>query len=199
MSISDPMTKIERYVPDLPQDTFAEIKQLDEMFNEISSISHIMSGKGESGVRSNAQASTLARMGSSRIKKRALVVEDALERLAYLTARCLQEYDDDHYMDDEGQKFIMKQFTKDFQIKVDAHSNSPIFSEDQKNEAYDLFKVGAIDREMLLELVNPPMKDRLVRNLKEKIEPAEAKAKAEEKAEAQQAQQLKMVKGGAGG
>jgi hypothetical protein len=48
-------------------------------------------------------------------------------------------YDDTQYVDEDGNKFIAAQFTSDFNVKVDAHSNSPIFMEDQRDLAFNLF------------------------------------------------------------
>jgi len=78
----------------------------------------------------------------------------------------MQVYDPTHFTDTEGMPFIAEQFTKDFVVKVDAHSNSPIFTEDLKQLAFNLFKAGAIDKESLLDLLEPPMKQLLVDKLK---------------------------------
>ena len=51
-------------------------------------------------------------------------------------------------------------------VKVDAHSNSPIFTEDLKQLAFNLHKAGAIDKESLLDLLEPPMKQLLIDKLK---------------------------------
>jgi len=64
--------------------------------------------------------------------------------------------------------FIAEQFTKDYVVKVDAHSNSPIFTEDQKQLAFNLFKAGAIDKEDLLDLTDVPMKQLLKDKLKKR-------------------------------
>ena len=145
-----------------------------------------------SGVRSSGHASQLARLGSSRAKKRALVIEDSLEKLATLYLKCMQAYDATHFNDTEGLPFIAEQFTKDFVVKVDAHSNSPIFMEDLRNLAFNLFKAQVIDKESLLDLLEPPMKQQLKDRLK-KLE-----KKQETQAMAQQQQQgkpeLKQVK-----
>ena len=57
-------------------------------------------------------------------------------------------------------------------VKVDAHSNSPIFMEDLRSLAFNLFKAGAIDKESLIDLLDPPMKQLL----KERLKGLEAKA-----------------------
>ena len=96
-------------------------------------------------------------------------VEDALEKVATMYLKLMQIYDPTHYTDTEGKPFIADQFTRDFVVKVDAHSNSPIFTEDLKNLAFNLFKAGAIDQEALLDMLEPPMKQLLKDKLKSKM------------------------------
>ena len=161
-----PNAKVEKLAPTIPPDLFKEIGEIDAMFEEASGISSILQGKGESGVRSTGHASQLARLGSSRAKKRALVIEDSLEKLATLYLKCMQTYDNTHFKDVKGTPFIAEQFTKDFVVKVDAHSNSPIFMEDLRQLAFNLFKAQVIDKESLLDLLEPPMKQLLKDRLK---------------------------------
>jgi hypothetical protein len=166
-----PNAKVDRLAPQIPADLYETIHEVDAMFAEVSGISNVLSGRGESGVRSQGHASQLARLGSSRAKKRALVVEDALEKVATLYLKLMQAYDDTHFRDIEERPFIAEQFTKDFVVKVDAHSNSPIFTEDLRQLAFNLFKAQAIDKESLLDLLEPPMKQLL----KDKLKMNEAK------------------------
>jgi len=161
-----PNAKVDRLAPQMPTDLFEVIREIDAMFSEVSGISNVLSGRGESGVRSQGHASQLARLGSSRAKKRALVVEDSLEKMATLYLKLMQAYDPTHFVDTEGKEFIAEQFTKDYVVKVDAHSNSPIFTEDLKQLAFNLFKAQAIDKESLLDLLEPPMKQLLKDKLK---------------------------------
>ena len=148
------------------------------MMEEASGISSVLQGRGEQGVRSAGHASQLARLGSSRAKKRALVVEDALEKMATLYLKVMQQYDPTHLRDADGVKFIPEQFTRDYVVKVDAHSNSPIFMEDLRSLAFNLFKAQAIDKESLIDLLDPPMKQMLKDRLK-KIEEKGAQQAAE--------------------
>jgi hypothetical protein len=172
-----PNAKVEKLAPTIPPDLFKELGQIDQMFEEVSGIGNVLQGKGEAGVRSSGHASQLARMGSSRAKKRALVIEDSLEKLATLYLKCMQTYDNTHFKDSEGLPFIAEQFTKDFVVKVDAHSNSPIFTEDLRQLAFNLFKAQAIDKESLLDLLEPPMKQLLKDRLK-KMEKTQAEKAA---------------------
>jgi len=186
-----PNAKVDSVAPEMPSSLFEVIHEIDAMFAEASGISSVLSGRGEQGVRSAGHASQLARLGSSRAKKRALIVEDSLEKVATLYLKLIQAYDNTHFTDEEGNKFIAEQFTKDFVVKVDAHSNSPIFTEDMRQLAFNLFKAQAIDKESLLDLLEPPMKQLLIDKLKKR-----------EKTQAQQPQQkpegkpdLKAVEG----
>lgn len=183
-----PGAKFEAMVPKVPEDVYKEIREIDAMFEDMSGITNVISGKGESGVRSQGHAANLARLGSSRAKRRALMVEDSLEKLATLYLQLKQAYDPSRLQDTNGLQFVTEQFSKDFTVKVDAHSNSPIFTEDTKQLAFELFKAKAIDRESLLELLDVPMKELLKDKLKV-IEAKEAEqAKAQQAAEAQKAQ-----------
>jgi hypothetical protein len=176
-----PGAKVDSIAPDIPNDMFQAIREIDMMFEETSGITNVMSGKGESGVRSTGHASQLARLGSSRIKKRALIIEDSLEKVATLYLKLMRKYDKRMYREEghspaEQQVFIADQLVDDFVVKVDAHSNSPIFMEDQRELVFELFKIKAITRETLLELLDIPMKELLKQRLKKEIEPSEAAA-----------------------
>jgi len=166
LSSDMPNAKAERLAPQMPNDLYETIREIDRMFEEASGIGNVLQGKGESGVRSAGHASQLARLGSSRAKKRALIVEDSLEKIATLYLKLMQAYDNTHFKDTDNSVFISEQFTKDFVVKVDAHSNSPIFTEDLRALAFNLFKAQAIDKESLLDLLEPPMKQELKDRLK---------------------------------
>ena len=189
LSTDMPNAKVEKLAPTIPSDLYESLNQIDRMFEEVSGIGNVLQGKGESGVRSAGHASQLARLGSSRAKKRALIVEDALEKVSTLYLKLMQAYDDTHFKDTEKVPFVAEQFTKDYTVKVDAHSNSPIFTEDLRALAFNLFKAQAIDKESLLDLLEPPMKQELKDRLKRMEEKQSMMA-------AQQAAQPKPEKGG---
>jgi len=186
-----PSAKVEKLAPQIPPDLFREIGEIDLMFEEASGIVSVLQGRGEQGVRSSGHASQLARLGSSRAKKRALIIEDSLEKLATLYLKCMQSYNNTHFKDINGVPFIAEQFTSDFVVKVDAHSNSPIFTEDQRTLAFNLFKAGVIDKESLLDMLDPPMKQLL----KDRLKKMEEKQQQQQQPQAPQAQQKPEPKG----
>jgi hypothetical protein len=191
LSTDMPSAKVEKLAPQIPPDLFREIGEIDLMFEEASGIVSVLQGRGEQGVRSSGHASQLARLGSSRAKKRALIIEDSLEKLATLYLKCMQAYNSTHFTDINGLPFIADQFTNDFVVKVDAHSNSPIFTEDQRTLAFNLFKAGVIDKESLLDMLDPPMKQLL----KDRLKKMEEKQQQQQQLQAQQQQQKSEPEG----
>ena len=183
---TEPMGKIEDFSPKLPEDLFREVHEIDGMFAEATGLQNILQGKGESGVRSGRQTSELARLSSARIRKRALIVEDSLERMATLYGKFLRQFRKVDFVDTNGIPFLSNQFPEEFVVKVDAHSNSPIFVEDQKALADQLLEAHAIDRESYLDMVDPPSKELLKRKLKV--------LEQQEKQQAQQQQQAEAAK-----
>ncbi len=186
-----PGEKYEEHAPTIPQNMWDDIHENDQAFMEASGISNIMSGRGDSGVRSKGQTTELARLGSARIKNRGMRVEAALEKVAQLTAKCLVVDDVDPMtatVNGKRIEVIPAQMSDDFSIKVDAHSNSPIFVESMKQDAEVLFKAQVITPERFVMMMNPPMKEECLRDLREKIIPAKEKAAQEQHAlEAQKA------------
>lgn len=162
--------------PANPSDLYQWKAELDNMFDEISGIPRSLKGQSEAGVRSEKHAAQMARVGSSRAKKRALLIEDSVEHIATQFSKLHRVYDKRHYTYGKDEKFIFGQMTPDHTIKVDAHSMSPIFMEDQKEVAKMLLDAKAIDRKRFIQLLNAPMQDTLVAELQENIEPQEAVA-----------------------
>lgn len=196
MSPADPMSqgKIDRFAPAIPSDIYNVVNEIDQMFSEHSGLPNTVQGKGDTGVRSGKQASELARLGSARIKKRSLVVEDSLEKLATLYLKIMQKYDCTEYADEKGSPFIANQFTSDYVVKVDAHSNSPIFIEDKKELAFSMLQAHMITRERAIDMLDAPDKEILKREVRE-IEKKEQEAQQQkQQAEAQAMQQKEAAK-----
>ena len=187
VSLGDPSTKVERFEVQIPRDVYEDIKQLDAMFDEMSGLTNVTQGRGEAGVRSAGHANKLANLGSTRPKKRALVIEDNLEKAANITAKHIVLDEDEHLEDDDKLPFLASQMTPKFRMKIDAHSNSPIFAENQKEDAQVLLKAKSITRKRFVQMMAPPMQEQIVRDLESEIIP-------EEKQAAQMKQELEMAK-----
>ena len=185
---TDPMGgKTEQFAPAITPDIWHDVQMIDEMISEAAGLPPLLMGRGETGVRSGRQTSELSRLGSSRTKKRALAIEDNLETLATKMFKAMRRFDDTVYTsepltpDDKPIKFILNQAPADAVVRVDAHSNSPLFVEDQKALAGEMLEAHSIGRDSFIEMLNPPQKDILLRRLKtiEKNEADAAKAKAQ--------------------
>lgn len=170
------------YVPPMPQDLYQAIKQNDADFDDASGLPNVTQGKGESGVRSAGHAGKLLTVGSSRAKARANVIEDSLEKTATLYGKCLFVDDPNELVDEDGNEFVIAQMSPHFTVEVDAHSNSPVFQENNRELAEIYLKAGLITPQRFLEMTSPPMLDELLRDYNEKIAPAKAKAAAERNA-----------------
>jgi hypothetical protein len=169
-----PGSKMDVHDPTLRNDNpGAWMRVLDELFDELSGLPPAMKGLGTPGVRSETHQHSVVQVGGSRVKKRALLVEDSLDDIATKYVQLHQLYDDTHYEDSNHEKFICAGFTDDFVAKVDAHSNSPVFVEDQKDVADRALKAKAITRERYLEMIGAPNLPVLKQELRDKIEPAE--------------------------
>lgn len=180
---ADGMAKRESYVPSIPADVYTSLHENDAAFDETSGLTNVLAGRGESGVRSSGHASKLASLGSSRPKKRALIIEDSLEKSATLYGKAMFLDDDDELHDEKGQKFIIAQMSPHFSVEVDAHSNSPVFAENQRENAAIMLKARAITRKRFIQMMAPPMQDDLIRDLETKIIPGEqAAARAQQEA-----------------
>lgn len=192
LSMSAPTGKIDTLAPKMPENAFASLSEIDRMFDDAAGIGHILQGKGEAGVRSRGQADLMARLGSARPKQKALVLEDCAAETATLMLRCVQEESDKRFIPhtpdgQQGEAFVAAQFTRDFEVKVDAHSSSPIFVEDRKQDAAQLLEAHVIDRETFLEMYDPPNLQVLQERLK-LIQQREAQQQAQQQAQAAQAQ-----------
>ena len=183
VSFPTPNAKVTSHAPTMPSDIFAEMSQIDAMFDDRAGLGHVLQGKGEPGVRSRGQADLMARLGSSRPKERAIAVEESAEEVAGQILRLVQDHSEQRFQaqvqtPDGAHEltFTAEQFTRDYEVKVDAHSSSPIFVEDRKHDAITLLEAHAIDRETLLDMFDPPNLQDLKERLK-KLEKAELEAK----------------------
>jgi hypothetical protein len=193
-----PNAKVQQHAPQMPSDIFAEMSQIDAMFDDRAGLGHVLQGKGEPGVRSRGQADLMARLGSSRPKERAISVEESAEEVAGQMLRLTQDHSEQRFQCEihvegksENLTFTAEQFTRDYEVKVDAHSSSPIFVEDRKHDAITLLEAHAIDRETLLDLFDPPN----LQDLKERLKKMEIQELEAKKLEMQSGQHPPAHKG----
>ena len=145
--------------PNIPADLLQDVDRIRAYFDITSGLTATLQGNGNG--RSGGQEADRARLGSTRIRNRALIVEDALEGAATKIFKLLRRYSADLLVDAKGNEFLLAQMPKDMVIKVDAHSSSPTFAEDTKQLAFALHKEGVADGEDVIRMTNPPAADEM--------------------------------------
>lgn len=191
---NSPQFKHDELMPQLPADFWASLDRFIGMFNDIGGMPSVVRGEGESGVRSQGHADTLVRMASPRFKDRALRIERAIDTLGGLALDILRARDaeqqvawvkasqagpfKDHPLDPNvyeppapglfGIPFQYADLTDNHRVSVDAHSSSPIFSQDARNLIFMLARLQAITPREVIELTHPPREEELVESLEQR-------------------------------
>ena len=192
---AEPGAKVENLPPQIPGELFKSFDMIDIAFAEAAGLPNVLMGKGESGVRSKGHAAEMARIASSRTKRKALVVEDSLEKVGEMSLALLRKYDDTTLkfsLHGKSESFILSQMTDRTFVRVDAHGHSPLFAEDIRESAAFMLEHHIIDRETYVDIVKPPMMDLIKLRLRS-IEEKESKA-AEQHHEEKIAQKTGVAK-----
>lgn len=188
---SNPNAKVHDLYPQLPDKIFESLHEMEGMFDKMAGFTPQMSGRGDSGVRSQGHAESLIRTGSPRFKDRALAVERQVEEIGGVcldmlkahVASPLEAWLPKEEAGIEGEippedplalppipgtvsvEFLFHDLPENAKVVVDSHSSSPAFSHETRTLMFDLLKVGAIDAEMLLTHLHPPGADSMIENL----------------------------------
>ena len=205
---SNPNAKIERDVVQIPEALWASLHEYERMFDEMMGLPPIAKGQGEQGVRSAQHAETLVRMFSPRFKDRALLVERDVEKFGALILDMARAHIDQRMIawvpqDAAGYEnsaspgeekilippakglvpvtFTFADLPDDVSLTVDSHSSSPAFSQDAKELAFSLQRIGAMSPSELVDHVDVTDPDELRANImRREIAHAEAAAKEQE-------------------
>lgn len=177
-----PGAKVEDLTPKLPAEAFADVKEILAMMDDVSGFHNILSGQGETGVRSATHAQSLMRTASPRLRDQAMLIERQCSEMgnkAFSVLRAKEAHM--HWIDDnasEAAQFKLTDIPDDFRVVVDSHSSSPVYEEDQRQMVAFLLKAGIIDGESALDMLNVPMRDMLKARY-QKMQAAKAKFAAE--------------------
>lgn len=171
-----PGAKVEEHKPEMPPDIFAEFGKLESMFLEASGLTDLVSGKGETGVRSGQHAKQLKQTGSGRIKKTAENLKPSLVRIGDIGLKLKIMHDNGRIIDRNEKTFVAAEIKGDVKMRVDGHEYSPLFSDEAMEKAVLLFKNKALTREGLIRAIRPSSIDNVLHDLK-KLEQQEAQEK----------------------
>lgn len=211
--------KLEREVVEIGNDLWGSLHEYERMFDDMGGLPPIARGKGESGVRSGAHADTLVRMFSPRFKDRALLVERSVEALGGTMLDLAKVHIDkklcawvpEQFAGPEkaepnplivppvqGQvavNFRMADLDEDMSLTVDAHSASPAFAMEAKALVFDLFKIGAMSADQVVDHVDAPDPEGITSGI-ERRDAQKAAQIAELTRQGQEHEALKLIQGG---
>jgi hypothetical protein len=178
-----PGAKLELLRPPVNQDLFNEFREIGAIFLEASGLTETIMGRGAEGVRGEKQAKHMAMTGSGRIRKVAVGLEQPLVQMAEKGIKLIQRNSVKRMRTDKGQTLVPSQVADpDLKIRVAGHSHSPLFADESKEQAAGLFKSQAIDREMLVRMLNPPNADAIIHRLRKRVLAEQQQAEADRKA-----------------
>lgn len=196
-----PNAKLEMLKPDMPEDMFAELKEIGVFFLEASGLTETVSGKGESGVRSRQHAKQLQQTGSGRIKRAALRLEPSLVRIGDIGLKLKMRNDDDPIIPEPEEKdgkevsepFLPSQLATSVKMRISGHAHSPLFVDDAREMAVLLKKVNAIDNEMFVRMLHPPNQDAIIH-----AQRAQARKQRQMMMSLPPEERMKLISGGGG-
>jgi len=157
----------------MPENALPLIREIISLMERVSGFPPIMSGAGESGVRSDVHANTLMKTGSPRLRDRSLLIERQCAKAGALTLAVLAAKGTTVYWtdaNDELTDFTLAQMVEmNARVSVDSHSSSPIYHDDHLQLVAFLLKSGALDPISALEMVNIPNRDLVIARAKERM------------------------------
>ena len=173
-----PGARLQPLMPQFPPQAMDMLMKYEQMFREESGIPEDL-GTAQDEIRVQGQiGGTSRKMG--RIRKKALIVEDALEVLATKMFHAMQRDDETLYSTDDGDEFRLANLPSNTVIKVSAHSASPVYAEQASEKAMILMKAGAIELPDLVEIIDPPRME-ILREKAKGLQQAQAEAAKEER------------------
>ena len=152
-----PGTTITDLTPKIPPEALPLLRFCLEIINTIGGFPPVMQGQGDQGIRASSQLDTMIKTASPTQRDRSLLIERQLATAAGKSFRLMQAKDPKFYWTDgstpdaaESTKFLLGQLPEDAKVVVDAHSGSPIFSDDATQLIFQARKNGDVDSEYML-------------------------------------------------
>lgn len=196
----NPNAKVTSLAPNIPDGLWISLHEYEAMFDQMAGFTPTMQGRGEAGVRAAGHSVTLTRNASPRFKDRALLVERQVEAIGGLgldmckakipepmiawvmpndanleaTIPLDNELEEPPVRTMKPIQFTFHDLDDRNRVVVDSHSSSPAFAGEARALLFDLFKIGAIDPETVVEHTHPPGQDAIIDDIKQaKVERAE--------------------------
>ena len=190
--LGQPGAQVQEMAAELPPEALQILANIQEMFYEFSSMRATLFGRQEKGTRTEGMLAGLLRVSAAATRKTALVVERDIEQVASLLYLYKREFEDDELNAPDGNTFYLSEFPEDARIRVDGHSSSALFVQDNMVMAEALGRLGLATPTKQIMLMNPPLKAALIHDLR-KIEMAKMVAAQVVKAQQGQKRSGKMA------
>lgn len=164
--------------PPFPAEALPMVDKLIQLIEMIVGFDNLLSGRGEPGVRSGAQANPMMRTAGARLKDRSLIIERQCAKAVDLRLSLMQAKDGRRYWTNpkkqEETSFILSDLPEDRRVVVDGHTASPIFADDHAGLMTNGLKMGIVDKVSYIESMPFPNKDVLIQRIHEAEEKQEA-------------------------
>lgn len=161
-------SKVENLAPEMPAIALDYITALERFMDEAAGFSAILSGDADPNVRAGAQAQTLVRTASPRMRDRSLTIEAQCSEFGDKCFAMSQAKNPRVFTTPSGKTFMLSQLPGGSRAVVDSHTSSPAFQGDNLNLAFALFKAGALSTEELIGMTHPPDEEQLMQNARER-------------------------------
>lgn len=150
------------------------VDKLIQLIEMIVGFDNLLSGRGEPGVRSGAQANPMMRTAGARLKDRSLIIERQCAKAVDLRLSLMQAKDGRSYWTDPNKReetsFLLSDLPEDRRVVVDGHTASPIFADDHAGLMTNGLKLGIVDKVSYIESMPFPNKDVLIQRIHEQEE-----------------------------
>ena len=163
---------VQDLTPRFPPEAIPLIEKIIQIMEMLSGFDNLLSGKGQTGVRSGEQSNPMMKAAGAPLRDRSLVVERQLASAADLTLSIMEAKDGRFYWTDPDQPtdtaFLLSDLPDDRHVTVDGHTSSPVFADDHESLVLDGLKLGLVDEESAIEQLPFQNKSVLLARLKAK-------------------------------
>lgn len=189
--------------PKFPPEALPLIDKLIQIMEMISGFDNLLSGRGESGVRSGVQSNPLMKTAGAPVKDRSLVIERQCAAAADLRLSLMEAKDGRNYWTDAKRpaetSFLLADIPDDRRVVVDGHTTSPIFADDHLGLLVNGLKLGLVDKESAIEQMPFQNRDILLsRHRKAEEKSAEVMAELQKSNPEEWAKTIEKQAGGRG-
>lgn len=146
---------VQDLTPQFPSEALPLVDKLVQLMEMIGGFDNLLSGRGESGVRSGVQSSPLMKTAGAPVKDRSLIIERQAASAADLLFQLMKAKDGRNYWTDRKKptetQFLLGDVPDDGRVVVDGHTTSPIFADDHLSLLTNGLKLGVVDKESYIE------------------------------------------------